>query len=79
MDFVDPYVFVPMLIGRKMDRTERTSPDLLFDGVLVDTMYCSSVILTVRVFGSCVKGFFDLLSSGRMPQVVPQGTFVSRQ
>lgn len=75
----DPYVFVSMLIGRKMDCTERPSPNFLLNDVLVDTVYCSSVILTVCVFGPCMKGFFDLLSRGRMPQVVPQGTFVGRQ
>lgn len=43
------YIFVPMLVDSKMHGSERASPNLLFNDVLIDTVHSSSIVLAVGV------------------------------
>ena len=48
------YKFSPMLVNRKMNGSERASPNFLLDTVLIYSMNCNAVVLAIGVFGSCM-------------------------
>lgn len=51
------YIFIAELICSQMDRPERSTSDLLFDHILVDTMFRSTVILARIILGAGVQCF----------------------
>lgn len=44
-----------------MNGAEGASPNLLFDNVLIDTMFCNAVILACDIFGACIERFLRRL------------------
>ena len=51
------YIFISILVCRKMDSPKGTSSDLLFYQILVDAMLSCTVILTSDIFRMSVERF----------------------
>ena len=54
-----------MLIDRKMDSTKGASANLLLYDILVNSMDCSTIVLTIRVLRASIDSFLDLARRGR--------------
>ena len=51
------YIFIAKLICSQMDSPKRSTSDLLFDHVLVDAMFRSTVVLARVILGAGVQCF----------------------
>ena len=49
------YIFVTILVHRKMYSSERPSSNLLFDNVLIDSVLGCAVISTADIFGTSIE------------------------
>lgn len=74
------YIFITKLIGGQVDRPKRSSPNFLFDHILIDVMFGRTIVLAGSIFGAgvqcfltsqddqieCVDGIGDLTFTARL-------------
>lgn len=70
------HVFIAMLVDGKMDCAERAPTQLLFDLILIDPMYSSTVVFAVRIFRASMESFLDLAGRRGFSTMVPQRALV---
>ena len=54
------HIFIAMLVHCQVDCTKGSSPYLLLDDILIDTVDGRSIIFAVRVLGASVQSLFNL-------------------
>ena len=59
-----------------MDSSERASPYLVFDYVLIDVVFSLAILFIIRVFGSRIKRFLHRSMLGGTTTVMSKGALV---
>jgi hypothetical protein len=65
------YKLLAILVYGQVDGTERATPYLFSYNILVDKMLGLAIILTIRVFGTCIECFLRFLINNYPARLEP--------
>ena len=51
------HIFLAILVSGQMNSAKGSTAYLLLDNVLIDTMFCNTVVFACDILGSCIEGF----------------------
>jgi hypothetical protein len=70
------HIFLAILIHGQMDSSERASPYLVFDYVLIDMVFSLAILFIICVLGSRIKRFFHRSMLGGTTAVMSKRALV---